>query len=255
MRSRRDLDTYAVPLIPGTFNSRDVGGRPVAGGTVRYGMLIRSDAPVSLGAEGQAALRELGIRTLLDLRQPIEQTLDPIDLDGVALNVRRVPILGDDFDLEAHRSMGLSEIYVDLLERRVHQMVEAIRVLIDIPALPAVVFCSAGKDRTGILVALVLSAIGVDEQGVVDDYTLTERATGADYRAAIEARAAAAGLTEQELAVKLGAPAEVLRDALGWIRERHGSVADYLVAAGLAPTELDDLRSALVDSDSTSSKP
>jgi protein-tyrosine phosphatase len=255
MRSRSDVNTEAVPLIPGTFNSRDVGGRPATGGPVRRGMLIRSDAPAALGREGQAVLRELGIRTLLDLRQPLEQSLDPVDLDGLTAHVRRVPILGDDFDLAAHRSMGLSEIYIDLLERRAAQLVAAIRVLSDPAALPVVVFCSAGKDRTGVLVALVLNAIGVDDGGVVDDYTLTARRTGADYRATIEARAVAAGLTEQELAVKLGAPPEVIVAALDWVRERYGSVADYLLAAGLTPRELDDLRRALVDSDVTSSNP
>jgi protein-tyrosine phosphatase len=236
------------PLLEGTFNSRDVGGRRAAGGVVRRHLLIRSDAPVELGAGGQAVVRKLGVRSAIDLREPIERQLDPVDVDGLPLDVRHAPILDDDFDLEAHRSMGLSELYVYLLEHRAQQLVAAIRLLSRPDALPAVVFCSAGKDRTGLVIALVLDALGVAEDEIVEDYNLTERA-GVDFRAAIEARAVAAGLTEQELAVKLGAPPAVMRDALSWVRGTYGSVPRYLLASGLTEPELDRLRQALVNPD------
>src|SRR6202042_2044372 len=73
------------PLIPGTFNSRDIGGLHAAGGVVRRGMLIRSDAPLALGDPGRALLPPLGIQTGGDLREPPERELDPADLDRLAL--------------------------------------------------------------------------------------------------------------------------------------------------------------------------
>jgi protein-tyrosine phosphatase len=237
--------TAPRPLLPGTFNSRDLGGLTAAGGLVRTRALIRSDAPIEIGPEGRAILRELDLRTALDLRQPVERELDPSDLDGLGLELRHVPIIGEDFKVIA--GMGLDEIYRDLLERRGAELASAVRVLSEPNALPALVFCSAGKDRTGLVTALVLGALGVPDDQIVADYARTEQAVVGAFRAAIEARAAAAGISEQELAVRVGAPPALMREVLAWLREHDGGAAGYLRRNGLTAQDLEALRSNLIE--------
>lgn len=234
----------AHALIPQTFNSRDVGGMAAAAGGVRRGALIRSDAPSRLGSQGQTALAELGVRTMVDLREPVERDLDPPELDGLAIDIRTVPILHG--ELEGHRAMTLEESYFHLLEQRGDALAAAVGTLAAPGALPALVFCSAGKDRTGLVVALALDAVGADRQAIVADYACTQRAMDGPFRAVIEARAAAAGITEQELAVKLGAPPELMQRVLTWLDEHHRGAEGYLREHGLGEAELSALRAALV---------
>ena len=121
------------------------------------------------------------------------------------------------------------------------------RVLCEPDALPAIVFCSAGKDRTGLVTALTLGVLGVSQEEIVADYALTERALDGGFRAVIEKRAIAAGISEQELAVKVRAPPELMRSVLAWLSEHHGGATGYLRAHGLAPGELENLRCTMLE--------
>jgi protein-tyrosine phosphatase len=233
------------PLLPGTFNSRDVGGLPAYGGQLRRGLIIRSDAPVALGETGRALLTEIGIRTAVDLREDSERDLDHADLDGLAIEVVRRPALGGDFALDMGTT--LEQVYRYLLESRGANLTAAVRAVAAPGALPAIVFCSAGKDRTGLVTALTLGALGVPDDSVVADYTRSEENMNGEFRAVVVARAKAAGVDEQQLAVRVGAPPALIRSALAWLRERHGGAAGYLRAHGMANAELDGLRETLVE--------
>jgi protein-tyrosine phosphatase len=233
------------PLLPGTFNSRDLGGLPAFGGQVRPGMIIRSDAPVTLGDRGRALLSELQIRTAIDLREGSEREVDHADLDGLQIEIVRRPVLGGDFALEADAT--LEEVYRHLLASRGENLTAAVRAIATEGALPALVFCSAGKDRTGLVTALTLGALGVPEDAIVADYTRSEENMSGEFRAVVEARARAAGVDEQQLASKVGAPPALIRGALAWLRERHGGPAGYLRAHGMENPEFDQLRGALVE--------
>jgi protein-tyrosine phosphatase len=234
------------PLLPGTFNSRDVGGMHASSGVVRGGMLIRSDAPLGLGDAGREVLRGLRITTAVDLREPSERELDPADFDGLALTTVSNPILGPDFEL--HPDMTLEEVYLEIVEQRGAALAGAVRALARPGALPAVIFCSAGKDRTGIVTALVLGTLGVSDEEIVADYARTEQNMNGEFRARVRARAQAAGISEQELAVKLGAPPALMWTTLGRLRSAHGGPAGYLRSHGVADAELDELRALLIES-------
>jgi protein-tyrosine phosphatase len=231
-------------LIPGTYNSRDLGGAVAQEGVIRQGAIVRSDAPVSLGAAGHAAIRALNIRAAIDLREPVERELDPADLDGLGLEQRHNRIIGESFKLA--RDMTLAEVYRHLLQERAASLTAAVRLLARPGAVPAIVFCSAGKDRTGLVSALTLAAVGASDRAIVADYAQTERNMHGAFRETIVARARAAGIGEQELAVKVGSPPELMQETLAWLRERHGGAREYLMGNGMTPTELDALRDALV---------
>jgi protein-tyrosine phosphatase len=227
-------------LIPGTFNSRDIGGIAAGGQVVRRGRVIRSDAPVALGESGRCALRDLGMRRAIDLREAVERRLDPPELDGI--EVHHAPVLGDGFRVD--ESTTLEDVYRGILEQRGAALAGVVRLLA-LDGGPTLIFCSAGKDRTGIVVAVVLAALGVSAEEIVDDYARTEDNMHGPFRAAIEARAAAAGLTKQELAVKLGAPRRLMRDTLGWLERQHGGAGGYLRSHGVSDAELAEMRRVL----------
>jgi protein-tyrosine phosphatase len=205
---------------------------------------MRSDAPVGLDAADREALRRLDIRTAIDLREPVERDLDPAEFDGLGIEVRAWPIIDGEIDL--HTLKDLPHLYREILDTRGERLAGAIRLMSSSDALPAVVFCSAGKDRTGLVSALTLSALGVDDSDVADEYALTESVMRGGFRERIEARAIAAGLSEQALAAKLGAPAGLMLELLAELRETHGGAAKYLAAHGLREDELDSLRRVLV---------
>jgi protein-tyrosine phosphatase len=200
---------------------------------------------LKLGEKGRAAVRELGIQTAIDLREPVERELDGADLDGLGITVRFQPIIGGDF--QAVKGMSLEELYRLLLEERAASFTEVIRTLAERTSAPALIFCSAGKDRTGLVSALVLGALGVSDDDIVADYSRSEQNMCGAFRASIEARAIAAGINEQEIAVKVGAPPSLMRQTLAWLGERYGGAAGYLRAQGLSESELEGLRRGLVE--------
>jgi protein-tyrosine phosphatase len=231
------------PLLPGTFNSRDIGGIRAGAGLVRSGQVVRSDAPVRLGDAGRLALRALAISRAIDLREPMERELDPADLDGVDIEIHHRPILSDGFAVASHST--LEEMYREVLAWRGVRIAAVLRLLAQ-DDTPTLIFCSAGKDRTGIVMAVLLSALGVADEDIVADYACTERNLDGAFRTAIEARAAASGLTKQELAAKLGAPPRLMRDTLAWLRRTYGGTPEYVNVNGVSYSELSTLRQRLV---------
>jgi protein-tyrosine phosphatase len=187
----------------------------------------------------------MGVRTAIDLREPVERELDPPDLDGTGLEIHQVPLLGEGFDAIA--GMGLADVYRRLLEHRGRSLASAVGILSEPGALPALVFCSAGKDRTGLVTALVLAALGAPDETIVADYAQSGQAMAGPFGAAIEARALAAGISEQELAIKLGAPPAAMREVLAYLRDRHGGAAAYLLHNGVTRDQLDRLAHGLVE--------
>jgi len=97
------------------------------------------------------------------------------------------------------------------------------------------------------VVALALAALGVSDDDIVADYSRSEQNMSGRFRAAIEARARAAGISEQELAAKVGAPPALMRASLEWLREHHGGAVGYLRHHGMTEAELDALRGALIE--------
>lgn len=231
-------------LIPGTYNSRDLGGIVAKDGVTRPRTVIRSDAPVSLGAPGRSAMRALGIRTAIDLRNRVERELDPPDFEGTGVEIQNRPILGE--GLKLIKDASLAEIYRHVFSERGDRLADVIRLLAAPGTLPAIVFCSAGKDRTGLTSMLALAAVGAGEEGIVADYATTERNMHGAFRAALTRRAVASGITEQELAVKVGSPPSLMRETLAWLREHHGGPEAFLRSHGMTDAEFETLRTALV---------
>lgn len=159
-------------------NFRDLGGPPAAGGRVASGKVFRAASLSKLGAEEARRLVEVhGVRTYVDFRTPneIRWEGEPRAVREAGIEWRRLPLdLADD----VFRSGGLPtretwiEVYARGLEKHSRAFVEVVRTVADSEG-GVVIGCSAGKDRTGMAAALLLSALGVSHEAIVADYTRT----------------------------------------------------------------------------------
>jgi len=203
---------------PDCRNVRDVGGlRTAGGGRVRTGALVRSDDLAGLTAAGLAALRAYGVVRVVDLRSPEEVRRRPGPFAGDPLHVH-IPLVDEAVEHLRDPALEptLAGVYRGSLDRNARPIVAGLAALADAPPGPVVVHCLAGRDRTGMHVALALGAAGVGPEEIAADYARSGGDTG---------------------------PVLALLDA---VRARYGDAARYLLHHGLSPTQLTRLRTRLL---------
>lgn len=243
-----DSTVQRIP-IEGTYNFRDVGGYATDGGVVRSGKLFRADALGRLGPAGRESLRELGIRIVIDLRDDFEVQALPDDLEGLDVEVLHLPVFEGSGASASTVGATIVHLYDKIVFQHTDVIVRALREIADTGDEPVVVHCTAGKDRTGIVIALALLAVGVDRETVVADYALTEaNLDGPWLEGMLElVRGYGVDVTPDLRVILGGSPREALETTIDRIDERSGSVRQYLLNAGLDELELAKLRSVLVE--------
>jgi protein-tyrosine phosphatase len=230
--------------LAGLFNLRDAGGFPtVAGGRVRWRTLFRSDALGNLDQDGIATLAEFGLRTIVDLRTHIEAELAPSAVAGLDAQTIHISLLSGDLQALPYE---LGEIYRYMIDERGGAIAAAIKALSARSALPALVHCSAGKDRTGIVIALILAVLGVPDQVIAADYALSARYLDPENAAAIRQLQASCGLGDNLTTGLLVSPPALILEVLARTRAIGGSVDGYLLDHGVRQADLAALRAALV---------
>jgi len=238
-----ELRSRAVPL-EGVHNFRDVGGYETADGRItRERRLFRSDALHNLDDDARLRLDELDVRTVVDLRSDEERAAFP-DAVGERTLVEQ-PIFADVQFADPRSTVAapsnLPEIYDLMIDRCGDRLAAAVKALAAPDALPAVVHCAAGKDRTGVVTGLVLAAVGVPNDVVAADYA----ATGLFLTPAfIEVLAAGSQAADESM---LGSEAEYMQALLARIDAEHGGAAAYLRAHGVTDGELERLRAELTE--------
>ena len=236
--------------IPGTLNFRDAGGYQVeGGGTVARRTLFRSDALHLVDGAGSDMLAALDLATVLDLRTVDELLTAQSPLADFADRGTRsihLSLVGPDF---SELPPDLDGVYAFFIDRRGPAIASAIRHLASPGALPALVHCAAGKDRTGIVIAFTLAAIGVPDHVIAADYALSSMFLVAEQTAVIGQISAASGLEEQHMRALMASPPALITRSLARAREQAGSIAGYLVSNGMTEAELAALRAALVKAD------
>lgn len=237
--------------VAGLYNLRDTGGYRAAGGTSRWGKLLRSDALHRIDATGRDRLAEIGVAHIIDLRGGDERATAPSAVDGLEVTVHHLPVFDDaDPAAQATTHVGLVPVYDHIVDERGAQLVDAIRVIIAADNDDTVlVHCTAGKDRTGLVVAFALAAAGVDRDDVVADYAATAENLRGEWSDAMTAVFEQRGieLTAGMVELITESPAEVLEALLERIDREHGSISAYLLAHGLTPTELERLTAVIID--------
>ena len=232
----------SVLSVGGVANLRDVGGIRAGSARVRSGVLLRSGHLADLTPEGGALLADR-VRHVVDLRDDAEVEREPSALSGVPIT--RIPLflgsVGSFFAL----NMDLTAMYRHLVDESAPRLVDAVRIIA--AGEPTLVHCTVGKDRTGVTVALALSAVGADRDAVVADYALTASQLPPERNRAI-VQYLRAHLPDATNAVQLAteSPAPVMASLLADIDDRYGSVAAFLGDAGMADAELHALAEALL---------
>lgn len=235
------MATGAQMDVAGTHNFREV-----APGALRPGLLYRSDALDRLTVEGRKAFGELGVTLVIDLRGDLDLQLGGPDLlEGTGTRYVRHPINAAGTN-PAVESLDLRTIYRTILGPHGAEVAAAIRSVASAEG-PAVVHCTAGKDRTGLVVALILAALGVDYPAIAADYTATTANLAGAWSEALFAqlRKYDVEVTPALAEVLARAPEPVLRDTFAWIEEEHGSVMAYLASIGIGSEDTARLRSRL----------
>jgi protein-tyrosine phosphatase len=239
----------------GVTNVRDLGGYPAGdGGRVRWGAVFRADALHKLTPADRTAFEGLGIRTVFDLRGEVEREEHPNPVESV-----HRPIVGRPPEPEgqapdrsslAAAADGeglLRDIYVGALTHSPARIGEILTDLADAGQLPAVFHCHGGKDRTGIVAALLLLALGVDREAVLDDYEATARYRTIVHQQDSLANMLASGMAAEAAAGVLGAPRWAMAEALDALDADHGGIEAFLCGpAGMDPATLARLRATLV---------
>jgi protein-tyrosine phosphatase len=240
----------------GLQNFRDLGGyRSVDGRSTRWGLVFRADALHKLTPGDVAAFERLGMGTVFDLRSDEERRTHPNPVRSTQLAIVGQPpgtargggALPDVSELPPDGEQILRDLYIGMLEHSAELFGRLLAGLLEPGALPAVFHCHAGKDRTGITAALLLLAVGVDRETVLDDYELTRRYRRREHQQDTFERLLARGLSPEAAAGVLSAPRWAMQDALDALDQDHGGVETYLTRrAAMTPSQLDRLRSLLL---------
>jgi protein-tyrosine phosphatase len=238
-------------LLDGASNFRDLGGYlTVDQRVVRAGMLFRSGALHALTDADHERLRALGVRVAIDLRPPEEQAAEPTN--APFLQIVHVPLMrGERTSGPSALANGegyLRDRYIEIVLDRAPDIGTIFGRLAREDGLPAVIHCAAGKDRTGVVSAVLLLALGVDESTVLDDYELTSEFAAATRVEELASKLSGSGLPPAVVAGLLGTSRSALANAIALLRQEHGTVEDYLVdAAGISPADLTTLRERLTE--------
>ena len=229
----------------GCLNARDVGGYAAgAGGVTRWAAVVRSDSPALLTRSGQEALAAYGIRTAIDLRFPHELDAAPSPFSDPAHPIAYVHVSLLDPDAQAVPGETLAQEYVRWIDRFAPAIGRVVAAVARAEEGGVLIHCAGGRDRTGVVAALLLSLVGVPAEVVADDY-----ARSSELLRPRDAEFLANGpgtRREREAALARGETrAEVMREVLDHLEARHGGVEAYLLAAGVGPDDLVRLRGRL----------
>lgn len=241
------------------FNFRDFGGyRTADDRRVKTGMLYRSGLMAFVGDSGRDRLAALGIAAICDLRSSGERERRPtrwhdgLDVEFWARDYDHTfAELNNAVETGTGDAAQMRELMIELYREIAYDHVESYRALFDMLArgkVPVLVNCSAGKDRTGTAVALVLSALGVDRETIMADYALTARADFAFLLSQIAVELGRETLSEQSRVPLFASDSSYLNTLFDTIDARDGSVEGYLEnQLGLGADERDRIRHLLID--------
>ena len=222
------------------MNFRDLGGLPADGGTVRSGVLFRSDSlAYATKTDATRLVDEFGLATVIDLRGEYEvEQLGRGPLAETKVRYVHAPIV------DVTRSDELARHYLAILDERGTVLADLVRLITEPTALPAVFHCEAGCDRTGVFAAVVLGLLGVTEDEIATDYELTAPAMP-EIHARIQRTIAQLGLPPRNV-IDWAPQAQMMADTLALVRERWGGIEEWAATHGLSEEDIANLRTALL---------
>lgn len=241
--------------LEGAPNFRDLGGLATADGrTTRHGVVFRSSGLEELtDADVRYLIDDIGLKTVFDLRSPddieaadvlvatgIRVVNHPIVRDGASTSLRR--------PLRSDGRVDVPRVYRTFIEASAASIATIFTELVD-GATPAVFHCAAGKDRTGVVAALLLGAVGVTREEIVADFMASASVLD-EVTAYLQRRPAYADVVLRLPPGTMDAEPEFIGDFLDAVEDRHGDVATWLIDhAGVPQESIDRWRRLFVGGD------
>ena len=252
LHPRRRLD------LEGAYNIRDLGGYPTLDGRrTRWGSFLRADGLHALTVESQDALIDYGVRTVVDLRLTREVEPRPnVFAARPEVSYHRENVLGDDFLEAAFPDVGavasrLGDIYTMVLDERQPVLRRVLGLLAGSGPSVAMYHCTAGKDRTGVVSALLLGLAGVPHETIAEDYALSARFLLDRY---LDLLATGEMRTERPLEEITWqtyrdefCPQSAMLRVLRHLDDRYGGFEKYVRSIGVTPAEIEAIRTGLVE--------
>ena len=229
--------------FPNLLNARELGGYPTTDGAqTRWRSLVRADDLAQLTAEGVRALVDYGIESVVDLRWPQEAALHPSPVPAGLPHVRyeRISLLTQTEDEWRLRSRDVAKelwkcVVLEHVRVELRQVLAAIAAA---PAGPLLFHCVAGKDRTGLIAALLLAVADAEPQAIARDYAMSS----ANLRDGYLTRYADAD--PQRILEAVRCPEEGVHNMLQFLADA-GGVRAYLAQIGLKENQIERLRARL----------
>jgi protein-tyrosine phosphatase len=233
--------------IAGTFNIRDLGGYAACQGQTRWRQLLRADGLHRLDAAGMATLADEGVRTVIDLRRDHELESHPnpfrnhpdVAYHNVSLFEALDPTAMTGGDV-------LLDLYLAALTTRYGSIAKVLTLIADAPTGIVLFHCTAGKDRTGLIAALILALAGVETAVIVEDYALTGPMIAPLLETFI-ADAIARGSDVEAFRPLLACDPQTMAATLAFLIDNHGSVEAYLASIGLDNDTVGRLKARLAE--------
>jgi protein-tyrosine phosphatase len=238
--------------LEGVPNFRDLGGLTTADGRpTRFGVLYRSGGFEEVTDRGIATALGLGLRTVIDLRS--SEDFDPGNrLRDAGVSVVNIPIARDGSPTDPHRptrsdgTTDMARVYRLLVDKSAAAIGRLFELVVD-GATPAVVHCASGKDRTGVIAALLLGAVGVTRAQIVEDFMRSAQVRD-ELVAYLRRRPAYSGVVDQFPPNTLDAMPWFIEDFLDDLARESGGILGWLTGpGGVSPTTIASLERLFLD--------
>lgn len=240
--------------LSGFYNLRDGGGLTAADGRMRTLRLLRSDQPAALDRQDADFLRDLPLSSVIDLRTEVEVMMEPSLFKKGGFSVEKHSIMAGSPASMIEGDMTVSKMYQEMLKEGGRAFAKAVTAAAKgLGQGSVIIHCTAGKDRTGITVALIQELLGVSRDDIVSSYALTQdNLEGPWLEQKIKLVSEIVGKKEADKLAPLmsRSPPQAMVDALTYMDEHFGSPHNYLLKHHMDAGVVDQLRGSLVDSES-----
>jgi protein-tyrosine phosphatase len=231
--------------LKNSYNIRDIGGYATLDGrSTRWKTLLRADSPNALALEEQRILLDYPVHTIIDLRRSIELRQAPaIFANSQAVRYVNISLLED--ERKVREVQSLQSLYRLILETCQQQIQQILQFMASGDIFPCIVHCASGKDRTGLITALLLSIGNVPASTIANDYALSGQYLAPFFNVR-RAQLAQDGYDGQSLEWLTTALPETMFTTLAYLEEHYGSVQEYLHAIGVTNEQMEHLRRILI---------
>jgi protein-tyrosine phosphatase len=241
--------------VQGAHNIRDLGGYQTTDGRqTRWRTLLRADGLHALPESSQSALIDIGVNTVIDLRGSRELVDTPNVFEGSPkVDYRSHNVTGDELinswvggPIPDDSSVRLSSFYTTILDNRGDAIRATLETIGEPGSLPVLFHCTAGKDRTGVLAALLLGIAGVPTQTIIDDYVLSARFLYGSAVVPPDGSGAGELPPFDEYQAKWSPPGAMAL-TLGHLDEKYGGIEGYVRHVGLTESEISTIKNSFVE--------